>query len=473
MNKVRVRAALSPTGSPHLGTVRTALFNYLFAKANKGAFFIRIDDTDKARTVEGAEEEILSTLKNFGINWDEDPLIQSERLDRYKNAVEELVKNKKAYHCFCTEERLKKIKELNQSRGESYKYDRKCLELSVEESTKRIEEGDTSVIRLKVPENESIPYKDHIRGTITVLAKDIDDQILLKSDGYPTYHLANVVDDHDLNISHVIRADEWLASTPKHALLFEAFEWEAPIFVHVPLIVNENKKKLSKRDGDFGINHFLNEGYVQSALLNYIALLGWRPKEAELKEFFSLAEMEKLFTLEALQKSPAVFDVKKLDWFNAHYIKEAGIEELYNAVNFFLTEEIDEKVLIRFLEVERDRMITLKDIQVLIEPFSEKGVSYKTKLLKWKEMETKNIKESLEWSFKVVTKIKEDDWGLELLEKELRLAIANEDKVIGEVLWPLRVALSGVEKGPSPFACLYILGKEKSAERIQSALEKL
>ncbi|NTW30945.1 MAG: glutamate--tRNA ligase, partial [Candidatus Moranbacteria bacterium] len=346
---IRVRFAPSPTGFLHVGGLRTALYNYLFAKKNGGSFILRIEDTDKGRFVDGALESLIRSLEGIGVVPDEGvfllddphvterdasrhseaypgvsevgsygPYIQSERLPLYAEYAEKLITSGHAYRCFCSRERLDLIRERQIADHQASKYDKLCATLSNEEVARRMAAGEPSVIRLNVPEDRGdIVFHDLVRGDVCINAKNIDDQIIVKTDGYPTYHLASVVDDHLMEVTHVIRGEEWLPSTPKHILLYEAFGWEPPIFAHLTLLLNPDKSKLSKRQGDVAVEDYLTKGYLPEALINFVALLGWNPGQGSTKEVFSLSELAEVFDFAQVNKAGAVFDTRKLDWLNA------------------------------------------------------------------------------------------------------------------------------------------------------------
>jgi len=315
----KVRFAPSPTGYLHIGGLRTALYNYLFAKKNKAKFILRIEDTDQSRYVERADQQIIETLKTFGINFDERPFHQSKRLKLYQKYVQQLVNKNKAYYCFCTKKRLDEMRKKQQAEKRIPKYDRHCLNLSKEEINKKLKNKEPYVIRLKLPDNQDIVFKDGVYGEVKINTNDMDDQVLLKSDGYPTYHLAVVVDDHEMGITHIIRGEEWLPSTPKHVLLYQMFNWKVPTFIHLPLLLNPDKSKLSKRQGDVAAEDFLAKGYLPEAILNYIAFLGWNPKTT--KEIYSVEELIRDFDIAKINKAGAIFNIEKLNWFNAEYVR--------------------------------------------------------------------------------------------------------------------------------------------------------
>lgn len=339
--QVRTRFAPSPTGYLHIGSLRTALYCYLWAKKEKGRYILRIEDTDQARYVEGSTENLISALERCHIIHDEGPILddntllqigdygpyfQSERLAVYQQYVQQLLSEGKAYYCFCTKDRLEGLREEQTSQGLTPKYDSKCSNLSDKEVKANLDAGLSYVIRMKLPENREVVFDDLVRGTVSINTKDMDEQVLIKADGFPTYHFAVVVDDHLMEITHVIRGEEWLVSTPKHLLLFEAFGWDAPKYVHLPTVLNTNKKKLSKRDGSASVEDYLKKGYIPEALTNYIAMLGWSAPDG--REIFSMNEIIDEFSLDRIHKSGAVFDVEKLNWVNSQYIKAMDDDEL-------------------------------------------------------------------------------------------------------------------------------------------------
>lgn len=479
MNKIRVRIAPSPTGFVHVGNFRTILYNYLFAKKNGADFVLRIEDTDRKRFVEGALENLIDTLKWAGIKWDEGPIKQSERLEIYKKYAEELVEKGHAYYCFCEPERLEAMRKEQQAMKKPPIYDRHCLNLSKEEVEKNLSEGKPYVIRLKIPKDEVVEFEDIIRGRVKFETNLIDDQVMLKSDGFPTYHLAVVVDDHEMNITHVIRGEEWLPSTPKHILLYKYFGWEAPRFAHVPLLLNADKSKLSKRQGDVAVEDYIKKGYLKEALINFVALLGWNPGKGSTQEIFTLDELVKEFELERVHKGGAVFDIQKLDWINQEWIKKIDFDDLYSrAKNFYLAKDFviqsseekkSDEYLRKILAVEKERLAYLSAVGES-NKFFFTGIEYDKELLRWKEMTDENLKSSLEKSLNILDNIKESNWTKENLENALMEA-AGENR--GELLWPLRAALTGEKKSPSPFEVAWVLGKKETIARIKQAISKL
>lgn len=346
---IRDRFAPSPTGDVHVGSLRTALYNYLFAKKNNGAFVLRLEDTDRTRLKEGAVDTLLNALYTTGVEPDEGlvredgaaaqrgdkgPYIQSERLPIYREYIQKLIDSGDAYYCFCTKERLDALREEQKAQGMTPKYDKHCASLSKEEAQARVDAGEPYVIRLNLPDHETITFEDGVRGPIAISTDDLDDQVLIKADGFPTYHFAVVVDDHLMDITHVIRGEEWLPSTPKHVYLYKLFGWQPPQYVHLPNILNADHKKLSKRQGDVSVEDFLNKGYLPEALINYLALLGWSPEDDT--EIFSLEELVDAFDLARVNKSGAVFDREKLNWMNAQYIKKLDARALADAIAPYL-----------------------------------------------------------------------------------------------------------------------------------------
>ncbi len=334
LSNIRVRFAPSPTGYLHVGGLRTALYNFLFARKSGGKFILRIEDTDRARFVEGAVENLISTLRWAGLEYDEGPgiggefgpYVQSERTEIYKKHIDLLIENGTAYRCFCTPERLDQMRKAHDLNRGIPKYDRTCLRLSEKEIQDNVAEGKKFVVRMKVPDSTMVRFSDIIRGEVEFSSEQIDDQVLIKSDGYPTYHLANVVDDHLMQISHVIRGEEWLSSTPKHVLLYQFFGWDMPQFAHLPLLLNPDRSKLSKRQGDVAVEDYRAKGYLNEALVNFIALLGWNPGDD--REIFAIDELEKEFSLEKVNKAGAIFNFEKLNWLNFQHLRRKSDDEV-------------------------------------------------------------------------------------------------------------------------------------------------
>jgi glutamyl-tRNA synthetase len=494
MEKIRVRFAPSPTGFLHIGGLRTALYDYLFARKHEGDFLLRIEDTDQKRFVPNALEKFIESLHWAGLDYSEGvylengkviqkgeygPYIQSERLEIYRKYAEELIEMGHAYYCFCEPVRLEKMKEEKMKNKQAAMYDKYCLKnVSPEDVNNNLKNNIQFTIRMKVTANETVKFQDLVRGEISFETNNIDDQILIKSDGFPTYHFASVVDDHLMKISHVIRGDEWLPSTPKHVLLYRYFGWKIPQFAHLPLLLNPDKSKLSKRQGDVAVEDYIAKGYLKEAIINFVVMLGWNPGKGETQEIFSMKELIEKFDFHNVHKAGAVFDIQKLDWINAQYIKKLSIDELCEKALPFLEKEecyqkaskekkIDE-YLKKFLEVERERLNKLSEIGKEVD-FFFCDIEYDGVLLKWKVMTSEEIKKSLEKCAESLEKISSSQWTKENLEREL-LECAGEKR--GELLWPLRVALTGKQKSPSPFEVAWVLGKEESLKRIQKAIEK-
>ena len=325
--KIITRFAPSPTGMLHIGGLRTALYSYLLAKQNKGKFILRIEDTDRSRFVEGAVDNIVSTLNQLGIKPDNDPYYQSEHLDNYKKYADKLVADGYAYHCFCSAERLKEVRDKQIANKQPTKYDSHCRNLDEEEIKRMHQLEKPFVVRLKMPQQEDIQFDDAIRGKVSINSANLDEQVIMKSDGFPTYHLAVVVDDYEMGVTHVVRGEEWLPSTPKHILLYKYLGWKLPIFAHMPLLLNKDRSKLSKRQGDVAASDYLNKGYLPAAIINFISLLGWHASND--REIFSFEELIKEFSLDRMNKAGAIFDLDKLNWFGSQYIQKMDVVEFY------------------------------------------------------------------------------------------------------------------------------------------------
>jgi glutamyl-tRNA synthetase len=485
--KPRLRMAPSPTGFMHLGTLRTVLFSYLLAKKWQGTLILRIEDTDQKREVEGAADNLLKVFSDFDISFDEGPgiggsvgpYIQSERLDLYKKYAEDLVARGEAYYCFATPEELEKLREEQAARKEAPRYDRRFRDYPLEEAKKRIANGDTFVIRHKIPLEGKVIVTDELRGEISFNAEDIDDYVLLKSDGFPTYQLASVVDDHLMSITHVTRGDEWIPSLPKNILLYKSFNWEAPKFLHFPLILNKNGGKLSKRQGDVFAEDFLQKGYLKEALLNFCALLGWHPKNDQ--EIFSLDELEKTFDTNGISVSPAVFDQEKLDFYNGYYIKKLSSDELLRHAKPFLLENLAKAVAQKqtdefiksVLALEQPRLKVLSELKESTSFFFEEKLEYDPALLVWKKITAQETKANLETLLEKLSQFNEAEWNTIELEKNVVDWLRAENKQLGDFLWPMRVALSGRKASPGPFEIALVLGKDETLDKIKQATGKL
>lgn len=510
---VRVRYAPSPTGLQHVGGLRTALYNYLLARQTGGQFILRIEDTDQKRFVAGAVENIMAFLKDFGLHYDEGPIalsdknesepgtlstrypgvyekgnfgpyIQSERLGQYEMAVKQLVDSGSAYYCFCTEERLSELRERQERLKQPPRYDGLCRAMTREAADEERKRGKPCVVRFRVPtERGEIVCHDALRGELRCQANDVEDFVLLKSDGYPTYHLAMAVDDHAMAITHVFRGQEWLSSLPKHILLYEAFGWTPPVFVHLSVILgSDGKKKLSKRDGDVSVDAFVEAGYLREALLNFIALLGWNPGKGDTQEIFSLGELAEKFSLEHLNGAPAMFDRKKLDWMNHEYIARFSVPELLSRLKTTgVLEKLDwyvkaspaektDAYLTKVLTVEQERLKTLTEVGVSNPFFFAPPLNYPTQLLAWKGSSLEVTHKELVRARQILEALSESDWTRANLATEL-LAAAGDKK--GDFLWPVRVALTGAERSPSPMDVAWVLGKNETCKRLDRALDLL
>ena len=484
---MKVRFAPSPTGYLHIGSLRTLLYNYLFAKKNKGKLLLRIEDTDKQRYVNGAEKEIIKTIKTFNLNFDEKPLFQSSRLKIYKKHAEQLVKQNKAYYCFCTKQRLDKMRKQQIEQKIIPKYDRHCLNLTKQEIEQKLKNNIPHVIRLKLPDNEDIILNDEVYGKVKINTNDLDDQVLLKSDGYPTYHLAVVIDDNEMGITHVIRGEEWLPSTPKHIILYQIFGWKIPKYIHLPLLLNPNKTKLSKRQGDIAVEDFLEKGYLPEAILNYIAFLGWNPKTT--KEIYSLEELIKDFSIEKINKAGAIFNIEKLNWFNAYYVrkivkeKKEDYKNLLKQAQKFLPKDLNNEQIANIVQIFSSRINYSAELKELSN-FLFKLPSYRPNMLIFKKgnksPQLKNkcgdkdkTKKGLNLALENLQKTENGQWNEQGLNQILKQITENNNLSPGDIFWPVRLAISGLEKSPSPAEILWVLGKEESLKRIKKAINKL
>jgi glutamyl-tRNA synthetase len=498
--KIRTRFSPSPTGFIHVGNLRTALFNYLFARHNNGTHILRIEDTDQNRKLEGSIEHLLKIMRQLGIDFDEGiylnekdeiaekgshgPYVQSQRLELYQKYAKQLVEQGNAYYCFCDQARLDELRKEQVALKKPTMYDRHCRYLLTEDAAAKLAEfrtaGKSPVIRQAIPEEGSTTYNDSIYGAITIEHKNLDDQVLLKSDGYPTYHLAVVVDDHTMEISHTIRGEEYLSSAPKHFLMYQAFGWEPPQFAHMPLILNPDKSKLSKRQGDVAVEDYLNKGYLPEALVNFIAFLGWNPKSEQ--EIFSLDELVKIFDLAHVNRAGAVFDINKLDWINGHYIRAKSNAELVDMLLLYWQQagieaaDSPREYLEAIVGLEKDRLKKLSEIGERTAYFF-RAPEYEGTLLVWKKSDAAQTKEVLQKLHNYLEPVDATEFVLPNLENQIKQFIAANNYDNGTVLWPLRVALTGLEKSPGPFEVAATLalgpGKAEILGRVQTAANKL
>ena len=481
MSTVRTRFAPSPTGYMHVGNLRTALYTYLQARHNGGTFILRIEDTDQGRLVEGATDIIYGTLKATGLTWDEGPdvggpvgpYVQSQRMGMFKQYAEQLVKAGKAYYCFCTEERLNEMHEAQRAAGEMTHYDGHCRHLSAEEVAAKLAAGEPYVIRQKIPESGVAGFDDVVYGHIEVDVKELDDQILIKTDGMPTYNFANVVDDHTMGITHVVRGNEYLSSTPKYNLLYEAFGWDVPVYIHCSPVMKDQTTKLSKRNGDASFEDIIAKGFLPEAVVNFIALLGWAPKGEE--EIFTLDELAEHFDISGISKSPAIFDPVKLRAVNAAHIKRMTPEKFLEHVTPYIRqsvkrEDIDLPLLASILQTRTE---VFNDVPEMVD-FIDELPDYDNSMYCHKKMKT-NEETSLE-ALKAVLPVLEalEDWNAESIHKALFDLIAKLEVKNGWLLWPVRTAVSGKQFTPGGGVELCaVLGKEESLARIRKGIEKL
>jgi len=528
---VRTRFAPSPTGYLHIGGLRTALYSYLFAKKNNGKFLLRIEDTDQKRYVEGALENLLRTLSWAGLDNDEGPYlegdtvkqkgdkgpyIQSERTELYRQHAQILVDKGSAYPCFCTPERLDEMRKKQESLKMAPMYDRLCLKLTPEEIQAKKDAGTPFVIRQKIPHGEKLRFTDLIRGVVVFETSNVDDQVLMKSDNFPTYHLANVVDDHMMEITHAIRGEEWLPSTPKHILLYQAFGWQPPEFAHIPLLLNKDKTKLSKRQGDVSVEDYIQKGYTKEALINFIVLLGWHPGKGVEQEIFSMEDLTHEFSLEKVHKAGAIFDIEKLNWFNFQWQKKAYHEKLETEAK-----KIDSQVQIatnkkgdreytfsnpesqeKFIKVRGDELIKICGTHLYREWLNDPLLARKLITIEEKILRNPNEVEqhckfyfgvtdcpkdlflnakmgvddamcakSLTESHKALESFTNFD-SIPALQEHLLKLVTDLGIKNGQLLWPMRVALTGEQFSPGVFELIWALGKEETLSRLQSAKQK-
>ena len=483
MKKIRTRFAPSPTGRMHVGNLRTALYAYLIAKHEGGDFLLRIEDTDQERFVEGALDLIYKTMKETGLEHDEGPdkdggygpYVQSERMKTgmYLEYAKQLVEKGEAYYCFCTKERLEGLHKEAEERGEAAaKYDKHCLHLSKEEVEEKLAAGVPYVIRQNNPTEGETSFDDVIYGTITAPNEELDDMVLIKQDGYPTYNFANVIDDHLMEITHVVRGNEYLSSAPKYNRLYQAFGWDIPVYVHCPTITDENHKKLSKRHGASSFEDLMELGYVPEAVVNYVALLGWSP--AEDREIFSLEELVKAFDYHRINKSPAVFDMKKLSWMNGEYMKAMDDEKFYEMALPYIQKTIHRPLdFKKIAAMVKTRIEVFPDIADLID-FFEEVPEYDASMYTHKKMKTNE-----ETSLALLQEVKpllaaQEDFSNDALFEMLSAFGKEKGYKTGYIMWPIRTALSGKQMTPAGATeILEVLGKEESLARIDKAIEKL
>lgn len=476
MSTVRTRIAPSPTGEYHIGHLRTCLYDYALAKKNNGQFIIRIEDTDQKRHVDGAESRILKVIKDYGLSWDEGPdiggnfgpYIQTQRLEIYQKYIQQLLDKNQAYYCFCTEERLVEMREIQKAAHQLPKYDRHCLKLSQKDIEEKIKKGEKYVIRLKLPDNENIIFNDLIRGEIKFNTNEMDDQVLIKSNGIPTYHFAVVVDDHLMNITHILRGEEWISSTPKQILLYKYLGWDVPKFAHLTVVLNPSGHgKMSKRKGSVSAQSFLDDGYLPEAMLNFLMLLGWNPGTD--KELFTLDEFVKEFSLDHLHKKSPIFDRKKLDYFNGLYIRQKSNDDLFPYFKKFLPQASDEQIKI-LIPVLKERLIKFGDLPEQVK-FLFKDVDYDKDLLLKKGTDSKLAIDMLNKVKDLIINLKTFDFST--INTSFLDLISTSGWNIGEFFMVFRVAICGSDFTPPVVQCLPALGQEGTLRKLDIALSKL
>ena len=478
---VRTRFAPSPTGYMHLGNLRTALYTYLWARRNGGKFILRIEDTDQEREVPGAVDLIYKSLKIAGLSHDEGPdvggpcgpYVQSERKDMYLPYAKQLIESGHAYYCFCTRERLEEARAEAEKKGETFKYDKHCLHLSKEEIQRRLDAGEPYVIRQNIPTTGKAGFDDVIYGHVEVDCDTLDDNILIKADGLPTYNFANVIDDHLMGITHVMRGNEYLSSAPKYNLLYEAFGWQPPVYVHLTPVMANAQRKLSKRKGDPSFENLLNEGYLTDAIINYLVLLGWSPRGE--REFYTLKELEECFDLEGLSKSPSIFDTVKLNWFNAEYIRKLDPEKYLELATPWLNKTLDPEKFDyhRLGELLQSRTEVFNQLPGMVE-FLAKMPEFENDLYVNKKQKTTLdvARQALAFVKPVLESI--EDWTEAEIHDRVMEAIPASGMKNGQVLWPLRIAISGQLSTPGgAFEIADLLGKEETLKRLSASMEKL
>jgi glutamyl-tRNA synthetase len=483
---MRTRFAPSPTGFLHIGGLRTALYSYLLAKQSKGKFLLRIEDTDQERSVPGAIENILSGLRWAGISPEEGvmekngtivqegskgPYMQSERLPLYRKYVDALIEKGHAYPCFCTPERLDAMRKEQEAKKQAPMYDRRCLHLSKDEVKQQLAAGTKHVIRMKVPHEETISFEDDVRGLVSFKGHTIDDQVLLKSDGFPTYHMAHVVDDHLMEIDIVLRGEEWLSSLPKHILLFRFLEWTPPRYAHVSLLLNKDKTKLSKRQNAVSVEEYIQKGYLPEALVNFIALLGWNPGTEQ--DVFTLQELIDQFSLDRVQKAGAVFDTEKLDWLQGQWMRKIDKKEFADRIRSLVAEKYpaaaDDAEFQKKTSLIQERITFFKEAPEMLSFFYEAPHVTAEQIVNEKQKVTL---EMVPKALEVITKICEDtpekDWNEEHLLAAVKQACTDHNFKLGQLLWPMRMALTGLPFSPGAFEVAVALGKEETVRRLKA-----
>ncbi len=501
-NEIRVRFAPSPTGNLHIGGARTALFNYLYAKKNKGRFILRIEDTDRERSTKEYEDNIMRSLEWLEINSDEGPFRQSEREEIYKKHIERLLEEGKAYYCFCTREHLEKMRNKQREKKEPPRYEGKCFSLTQKEKERLLKEKKNFSIRLKIPENEILEFDDLVRGKVKFNTKDIGgDFVIARDDFSALYNFVCAVDDMDMEITHVIRGEDHISNTPKQILIQRALGFLSPRYAHIAMLLGSDKSKLSKRHGAASVTEYKEKGYLREALINFIALLGWRPPGE--REIFSLTELIETFSLKDCQRSGAVFDLQKLDYLNGYYIRNMKREDLVNACIPYLVkaglieakfeedryppayggvvpqasyyvpgkkEKISFQKLGEIISLYQERMKVLSEVGEFTDYFFKENIDYQKELLFWKDAKEEDTRKALEKAASILSKV--ENWKREEIEEKM-IKEASKDKDKGKLLWPVRVALSGKKASAGPFDIMEVLGPETTFKRLKSAKNAL
>jgi glutamyl-tRNA synthetase len=473
---VRTRMAPSPTGEYHVGHIATLLKNYAFAKKHQGQFVLRIEDTDQERKVPGAVERIMKVIRAFGLDWDEgpdkggpyQPYTQSQRLEKYQEAVKQLIDSGMAYYCFATKQELDEMRQKAILEKKPPRYDGKYREYPLEEALQRISNGEQYVIRLKVPKNQEVTFVDLLRGKIVVQSNEVDDTVLLKSDGYPTYHLAVVVDDHDMKISHVLRGEEWITSTPKHILLYQAFGWEAPVYAHIPVFLNpDGKGKMSKRKGAVAAQDFLNQGYLPEAMLNFFMILGWSPKNDQ--EILTLTEYIELFDPSEISSKSVVFDLDKLNWINGVYIRAMSDQDLISKLTPFIPKDYPAYLLEKVLPLVKERLVTLADLEKLTYFFYQDiSVSVQDLIKKSTIAQT-----SLQLDLTLARLKTVSEWSTNAIEIAIRELQSAQEWKKSQYFMMLRITVTGEIATPPLFETMELLGRAKTIARLVQAKSAL
>jgi len=472
--EVRVRIAPSPTGDPHVGTAYIGLFNYVFAKKHHGKFILRIEDTDQSRSTKQSEQMIFKSMRWLGLNWDEGPDVggpygpyrQSERTEIYRQSVQTLLDSGHAYRCFCTPERLEALRAAQRASAQPPGYDRTCRAMSVCDVEEKLQQNAPYVVRLKVPLEGNLSFVDELRGELSFSVAEVDDQVLLKSDGFPTYHLANVVDDHVMKITHVIRAEEWIASTPKHILLYRAFGWEIPKFYHMPLLRNADKSKISKRKNPVSLNYYERAGYLPEVMLNYLAMMGWTMPDG--REKFSLADMIEHFSFERMSLGGPIFDLTKLTWLNGVYLRALEDKDFLQCLRHHL---LSDDYLLKVLPLVKERVEKLEDFMSYSDFFFTGAVTLTKELLIPKGKTADDVKAIFEDLLVVFDGVL--DWTHDTLDAGLRQLCQNKGWKTKELFMPVRIALTGKQATPPLFETLAVLGKECCRTRLREAIKLL